>query len=226
MIAQRTRDALAAAKAKGKKLGGLREYGRAANAAAVERAKALAPLFEELAGEVSARDRAHPERPWRRYAYGQAVVGHDRHPGSGPLGSVSSAVASANKYPFPRQASEPPDPAATHYQEPIGGAGAPAVAGPGTKQYHRAGGKTDVRSTSGSHSWPQEPSLDRIFARRRVLLPPLPRTTNRNAPPREAIPRAPIASGLTAISESRRHHKSGVERLYSFDSLDENDGRA
>jgi DNA invertase Pin-like site-specific DNA recombinase len=55
MISQRTKDALAAAKAKGKRLGGLREYGREAKHAAIERAKALAPLFEELAGK-SARD--------------------------------------------------------------------------------------------------------------------------------------------------------------------------
>jgi DNA invertase Pin-like site-specific DNA recombinase len=55
MISRRTRDALAAAKANGKQLGGLRDYGRAAKEAAVERAKALAPLFDELA-DKSARD--------------------------------------------------------------------------------------------------------------------------------------------------------------------------
>jgi DNA invertase Pin-like site-specific DNA recombinase len=55
MISRRTKDALAAAKANGKQLGGLRDHGREAKAAAVERAKALAPLFDELA-DKSARE--------------------------------------------------------------------------------------------------------------------------------------------------------------------------
>jgi Recombinase len=52
---QRTRAALQAVKAKGKQLVALRDRGREAKAAAVERAKALAPLFEELA-DKSARE--------------------------------------------------------------------------------------------------------------------------------------------------------------------------
>ena len=80
MISERTKQALASAKANGKQLGGLRDHGREAKAAAVERAKALAPLFEELAVKVSPRDCAHPERAQRRYAYWQALVGDDRHP--------------------------------------------------------------------------------------------------------------------------------------------------
>jgi DNA invertase Pin-like site-specific DNA recombinase len=55
MISERTKQALASGKANGKQLGGLRDYGREAKAAAVERAKVLAPLFDELAGK-SARE--------------------------------------------------------------------------------------------------------------------------------------------------------------------------
>jgi DNA invertase Pin-like site-specific DNA recombinase len=54
-ISQRTKEALASAKARGKLLGGLRDHGREAKMAAVERAKALAPLFDELEGK-SARE--------------------------------------------------------------------------------------------------------------------------------------------------------------------------
>jgi DNA invertase Pin-like site-specific DNA recombinase len=56
MISERTKQALASAVAsKGTKLGGIREYGRNLQADAVERAKAMAPIFEELAGR-SARE--------------------------------------------------------------------------------------------------------------------------------------------------------------------------
>jgi DNA invertase Pin-like site-specific DNA recombinase len=48
MISERTKQALASAKANGKQLGGLRDHGREAKAAAVERERALAPLFDEL----------------------------------------------------------------------------------------------------------------------------------------------------------------------------------
>lgn len=56
MISDRTKQALASVKAtKGRKLGGLRDYGRNLQVDAVERARALAPVFEELAGR-SARE--------------------------------------------------------------------------------------------------------------------------------------------------------------------------
>jgi DNA invertase Pin-like site-specific DNA recombinase len=51
MISQRTKDA----KANGKQLGGLRNHGRELKQAVIERAKALEPLFVELAGK-SARE--------------------------------------------------------------------------------------------------------------------------------------------------------------------------
>jgi DNA invertase Pin-like site-specific DNA recombinase len=54
MISVRTKDALAAVKARGKQLGGLREYGRELQQAAIDRAKALAPTLTELA-TLSAR---------------------------------------------------------------------------------------------------------------------------------------------------------------------------
>jgi hypothetical protein len=67
---QRIRAALQAVKAKGKHLVGSRDRGREAKGAAVERAKALAPLFEVAGWQVRPRDRAHPERPQRCRADG------------------------------------------------------------------------------------------------------------------------------------------------------------
>jgi DNA invertase Pin-like site-specific DNA recombinase len=51
MISDPTKQALASAKANGKQLGGLRDHGRGLRQAAVERAKALAPYFDELEGK-------------------------------------------------------------------------------------------------------------------------------------------------------------------------------
>jgi DNA invertase Pin-like site-specific DNA recombinase len=54
MISRRTKDALAAKKAQGVALGGLRAYGAQARDDAMERAERLRPVLDELAG-VSAR---------------------------------------------------------------------------------------------------------------------------------------------------------------------------
>jgi hypothetical protein len=80
MISERTKQALASAKANGRQLGGLRDHGRAAKEAVVERAKALAPIFDELAEQVCPGNCSHPERPQRRHAYRQALVSNDHRP--------------------------------------------------------------------------------------------------------------------------------------------------
>jgi DNA invertase Pin-like site-specific DNA recombinase len=54
MISRRTKDALAAKKAQGVALGGLRAHGAQAREDAIERAEQLRPIFDELAG-LSAR---------------------------------------------------------------------------------------------------------------------------------------------------------------------------
>jgi DNA invertase Pin-like site-specific DNA recombinase len=54
MISRRTKDALAAKKAQGVTLGGLRAHGVQAREDAIERAEQLRPVFDELAG-LSAR---------------------------------------------------------------------------------------------------------------------------------------------------------------------------
>ena len=75
MISQRTKDALAALKAQGKKLGGIRPKTVLAMQAADKRAEALRPLFEELdalglsangkARELNARQIPTPRgKPW------------------------------------------------------------------------------------------------------------------------------------------------------------------
>src|SRR5450432_1998805 len=51
MISRRTKDALAAKKAQGVALGGLRAYGAQARDDAMERAEQLRPVFDELAGK-------------------------------------------------------------------------------------------------------------------------------------------------------------------------------
>ena len=51
LISQRTRDALAAKKAQGVKLGGLRAKGIEARDEAKARAEALRPIFQELKGQ-------------------------------------------------------------------------------------------------------------------------------------------------------------------------------
>jgi DNA invertase Pin-like site-specific DNA recombinase len=51
MISRRTKDALAAKKAQGVALGGLRAHGAQAREDAIERAEQLRPVFDELAGK-------------------------------------------------------------------------------------------------------------------------------------------------------------------------------
>jgi hypothetical protein len=51
MISRRTKDALAAKKAQGVALGGLRAHGVQAREDAIERAEQLRPVFNELAGK-------------------------------------------------------------------------------------------------------------------------------------------------------------------------------
>lgn len=99
MISQRTKDALAAAKANGKQLGGLRDHGRELQQAAVERAKALEPLFNELTGK-SAREIARILNAQRVYADGEAVVRDDGHscPRSGTAGCVGCLTRSTLLY--------------------------------------------------------------------------------------------------------------------------------
>jgi DNA invertase Pin-like site-specific DNA recombinase len=57
LISRRTKDALAAAKARGVRLGGLRNHGAELQRGADERAEQLRPVFEELSG-LSARKAA------------------------------------------------------------------------------------------------------------------------------------------------------------------------
>jgi DNA invertase Pin-like site-specific DNA recombinase len=73
LISQRTKAGLAAAKSRGRNLGGYREQSAANKRAAAERAEALRPVFAELAGlsankaavELNARKVPTPTgRPW------------------------------------------------------------------------------------------------------------------------------------------------------------------
>jgi DNA invertase Pin-like site-specific DNA recombinase len=73
LISERTKAALAEKKAQGAKLGGLRPAGIELRDAAIERAKSLKPIFDELAGlsdraiakELTTRKIATPSgKPW------------------------------------------------------------------------------------------------------------------------------------------------------------------
>jgi DNA invertase Pin-like site-specific DNA recombinase len=74
MISRRTRDALAAKKAQGVKLGGLNAKGIENRDAAVDRAKQLRPIFNELAGGVRTEDRLNIERAKDRDPGGQGLA--------------------------------------------------------------------------------------------------------------------------------------------------------
>ena len=81
MIGVRTKEALAAARARGVKLGGHREQSDITKAEAQQRAEGLRSVFEELSG-LSARKAAEEREPSRHSdCYGAQVVrstGHQR----------------------------------------------------------------------------------------------------------------------------------------------------
>jgi DNA invertase Pin-like site-specific DNA recombinase len=73
MISRRTRDALAAKKAQGVKLGGLNAKGIENRDAAVDRAKQLLPIFNNLRG-VSARKIASIATPAGKAWHAATVI--------------------------------------------------------------------------------------------------------------------------------------------------------
>ena len=73
LISRRTKDALAAAKARGVKLGGYRHDGSTSKTEALERAEALRPVLEELAALSHRRDSQGAERARHHVCAGQAV---------------------------------------------------------------------------------------------------------------------------------------------------------
>jgi DNA invertase Pin-like site-specific DNA recombinase len=88
MISRRTKDALAAKKAQGVKLGGLNAKGIQNRDEAQERAEALRPIYEELAGK-SARHRRRTQRTQRADPERWALVRRDCDPSSTQAGGLN-----------------------------------------------------------------------------------------------------------------------------------------